>query len=133
MVSVKCAGVGAAKFSKNRHVWCGSVWSEKLLCAEWAGVPKLAAHKYSAKSCPHGFRWPLNKSNEWIGNELLLNAVENLDNFSHVQEEFFFAKYTLAINSRFCNFFQTACFTNIIDCFAKNQWFTESYYQNGMV
>ena len=26
---------------------CGSVRSEELLCAECAGVPKLAAHKYS--------------------------------------------------------------------------------------
>ena len=43
MVLVNCAGVGAAKFSKNAHVWCGSVQSEKLLCAECAGVPKLAA------------------------------------------------------------------------------------------
>ena len=44
---MKCAGVGVAKFSKNTHVRCGSVRSEKLLCAECAGVPKLAAHKYS--------------------------------------------------------------------------------------
>ena len=29
-VLVKCAGVGVAKFSENTHVWCGSVWSEKL-------------------------------------------------------------------------------------------------------
>ena len=43
----ECAGVGAAKFSKITNVWCGSVQSEKLLCAECAGVPKLAAHKYS--------------------------------------------------------------------------------------
>ena len=47
-VPVKCAGVGVAKFSKNAHVRCGSVRSEKLLCAECVGVPKLAAHKYSA-------------------------------------------------------------------------------------
>ena len=47
MVSVKCAGVGVAKIPKNTHVRCGSVRSEKLLCAECAGVPKLAAHKYS--------------------------------------------------------------------------------------
>ena len=46
-VPVKCAGVGVAKLSKNAHVRCGSVRSEKLLCAECAGVPKLAAHKYS--------------------------------------------------------------------------------------
>ena len=44
---MKCAGVGAAKFSKNAHVRCGSVWSEKLLYAECEGVPKLALHKYS--------------------------------------------------------------------------------------
>ena len=44
---MKCAGVGGAKFPKNTHVPCGSVRSEKLLCAECAGVPKLAAHKYS--------------------------------------------------------------------------------------
>ena len=48
MVSVKCAGVGVAKIPKNTHVRCGSVRSEKLLCAECAGVPKFAAHKYSA-------------------------------------------------------------------------------------
>ena len=46
-VPVNCAGVGAAKFSKNAHVWCGSVRSEKLLCTECASVPKLAAHQYS--------------------------------------------------------------------------------------
>ena len=46
-IPVKCAGVGVAKFSKNPHVRCGSVQSEKLLCAKCAGVPKLAAHKYS--------------------------------------------------------------------------------------
>ena len=46
-VSVKCVGVGAEKISINTHVQCGSVRSEKLLCAECAGVPKLAAHKYS--------------------------------------------------------------------------------------
>ena len=44
---MKYVGVGAAKFSKNTHVRCGSVQSKKLLCAECAGVPKLAAHKYS--------------------------------------------------------------------------------------
>ena len=48
MVLVKCAGVGAAKFSKSTHVRCGSVRSKKLLSAECAGVPKLAAYKYSA-------------------------------------------------------------------------------------
>ena len=47
MVSVKCAGVGVAKIPKNTHVQCGSVRSEKLLCAECAGVPKLDTHKYS--------------------------------------------------------------------------------------
>ena len=47
---MKCAGVGVAKLSKNAHVRCGSVRSEKLLCAECAGVPKLAAHKYSEGS-----------------------------------------------------------------------------------
>ena len=46
---MKCAGVGVENFSKNTHVRCGSVRSEKLLCAECAGVPELAAHKYSAK------------------------------------------------------------------------------------
>ena len=46
---MKCAGVGAAKFSKNAHVWCGSVRSKNLLCTECAGVPKLTAHKYSGK------------------------------------------------------------------------------------
>ena len=44
---MKCAGVGVAKLSKNAHVRCGNVRSEKLLCAECAGVPKLPAHKYS--------------------------------------------------------------------------------------
>jgi len=44
---VKCAGVGVVKFSKNTRVG-GSVRSEKLLWAECAGVPKVAAHKYSA-------------------------------------------------------------------------------------
>ena len=48
VVLVKCVGVGAAKFSKHAHVRCGNVWSKKLLFAERAGVPKLAAHKYSA-------------------------------------------------------------------------------------
>ena len=43
VVRVKCAGAGVAKFSKNAHVWCGSVGSKKLLCAESEGVPKLAA------------------------------------------------------------------------------------------
>ena len=43
---MKCAGVGVENFSKNTHVRCGSVRSEKLLCAECAGVPELAAHKY---------------------------------------------------------------------------------------
>ena len=43
---MKCVGV--AKFSKTAHVRCGSVWSKKLLCAECVGVPKFAAHKYSA-------------------------------------------------------------------------------------
>ena len=48
-VLVKCVGV--AKFSKNTHthVQCGSELSEKLLCAECAGVPKLAALKYSGE------------------------------------------------------------------------------------
>ena len=46
-VLVKCAGVSVVKFSKNTHVQCGSVRSEKLLCAECAGVPKVATHKYS--------------------------------------------------------------------------------------
>ena len=41
------AGVGVAKFSKNTHMQCGSVQSEKLLCAECVGVPKLSVHKYS--------------------------------------------------------------------------------------
>ena len=41
MVSVKCAGVGVAKIPKNTHVRCGSVRSEKLLCAECAVVPNL--------------------------------------------------------------------------------------------
>ena len=35
------------KKSRNTHVLCESVQDEKLLCAECAGVPKLAAHKYS--------------------------------------------------------------------------------------
>ena len=47
-VPLKCAGVGVAKFSENTHVRCGSVQSEKLLCAECAVVPKFAAPKYSA-------------------------------------------------------------------------------------
>ena len=47
MLPLKCAGVGVAKNSKNAHVWYESVREEKLLCAECAGVPKLAAHKYS--------------------------------------------------------------------------------------
>ena len=47
---MKCAGVGVENFSKNTHVWCGSVRSEKILCAECAGVPELAAHKYSGKN-----------------------------------------------------------------------------------
>ena len=47
MLPLKCAIAGAAKKSKNAHVWCGGVQDEKLLCAECAGVPKLTAHKYS--------------------------------------------------------------------------------------
>ena len=47
MLSLKCAGVGVAKNSKNTHVRGGSVRAEKLLCAEYAGMPKLTAHKYS--------------------------------------------------------------------------------------
>ena len=47
MLPLKCAGVGVVKKSRNTHVRCGSVRDEKLLCAECAGVPKLAAHKYS--------------------------------------------------------------------------------------
>ena len=47
---MKFAGVGAAKLSKYAHSRCGSVQSEKLLCAECAGVPKLAAHKYSGNN-----------------------------------------------------------------------------------
>ena len=50
-VLVKCAGVGVAKLSKNKQVRCGSVRSEKLLCTECAGVPKLGAHKYSDFLC----------------------------------------------------------------------------------
>ena len=46
---MKCAGVGAAEFSKNAYVGCESVQSNNLLCAECAGVPKLPAHKYSGK------------------------------------------------------------------------------------
>ena len=44
---MKYAVVGAENFSKNAHVRCGSVQDEKILCVECAGVPKLAAHKYS--------------------------------------------------------------------------------------
>ena len=51
MIEVKCADVGGAKFSKNVHVRCGSVPSEKLMCAECAGVPKLTPHKYSGLKC----------------------------------------------------------------------------------
>ena len=47
MDPVKCVGVGVENFSKNTHVRCGSVQSEKLLCAECADLPELAAHKYS--------------------------------------------------------------------------------------
>ena len=42
---MKCAGMGAAKNSKNAHVQ-----DEKLLCAECVCVPKFAAHKYSVKN-----------------------------------------------------------------------------------
>ena len=42
--------MGAAKNSKDAHVRCASVQSEKLLRAECARVPKLVAHKYSAFS-----------------------------------------------------------------------------------
>ena len=45
---MKCVGVGAAKFPKNTHVRWGVCGAKKLLCTECAGVPKLAAHKYSA-------------------------------------------------------------------------------------
>ena len=53
MLSLKCAVVGVAKNSKNTHVRYRSVRAEKLLCAECAGVPKLAALKYSVQFvCP---------------------------------------------------------------------------------
>ena len=45
---MKCAGVG--EFSKHTHMRCGSVQREEVLFAECAGVPKLAAHKYSDKN-----------------------------------------------------------------------------------
>ena len=45
---MKCVGV--AKLSKTAHMRYSSVQSEKLLCAECAGVPKLAAHKYSGNT-----------------------------------------------------------------------------------
>ena len=77
MVSVKCAGVSVAKIPKNTHVRCGSVRIEKLLCAECAGVPKFAAHKYSEKNVAwitkkvkkswklvHGYR-PSNSKHEY--------------------------------------------------------------------
>ena len=51
MLPLKCAVVGAVKKLRNTHVQCGSVRDEKLLCAECAGVAKLAAHKYSAPLC----------------------------------------------------------------------------------
>ena len=51
-VPVKCVGVSVEIFSKNAHVWCRSVKSEKLLCTECAGVPKLAEHKYSVHFTP---------------------------------------------------------------------------------
>ena len=56
-VPVKCAGVGVGveNFSKNIHVRCGSVRREKLLCAECAGVPEFAAHKYSASYLHQSF------------------------------------------------------------------------------
>ena len=47
MLSLKCAGMGVARKSKNAHVRCGSVRNEKLLCAECADVPKVTAQKYS--------------------------------------------------------------------------------------
>ena len=47
MLLFKCAGVDAAKNSKNTHVRCKSVRDEKLFCAKCAGVQKLTAHKYS--------------------------------------------------------------------------------------
>ena len=46
---MKCASVGVVKKSRNTHLRCGSVRNEKLLCAECADVPKLAARKYSGK------------------------------------------------------------------------------------
>ena len=54
-VPMKCAVVGAENFSKSTHVQCGSVQSEKLLCAECVGVPKLASHKYSGNKLCMGF------------------------------------------------------------------------------
>ena len=48
VVFVKCADVGAAKFLKKRTCAVREcVRSEKPLCVECAGVPKLAAHKDS--------------------------------------------------------------------------------------
>ena len=47
---LECAGLDAAKNSIKTHVQCGSVLDEKLLCAECAGAPKLAAHKYSGEN-----------------------------------------------------------------------------------
>ena len=43
MVPLNCAGAGVVTSTINAHE------DEKLLCAECAGVPKLTAHKYSAK------------------------------------------------------------------------------------
>ena len=77
MLPLKCAGVGVVKKSRNTHLRCGSVQDEKLLCAECAGVPKLAAHKYSAKSLSIGMRLEKNENFEnskIIKNELLTSV-----------------------------------------------------------
>ena len=41
---MKCAGVGAAKFSKNTHVQCGSVWSKKVFVRRVCGCAKIWLH-----------------------------------------------------------------------------------------
>ena len=44
VVEAKCAGVGAAKFSKDAHVRCGSVWSKSVRVGQnWLHTNTLAS------------------------------------------------------------------------------------------
>ena len=86
---MKCAGVGVENFSKNTHVRCGSVRSKKLLCAECAGVPKLAAHKYSA-GVVLTVRIKQSSTKVWLGYESasISNSHRSVENFLYPKNTF---------------------------------------------